>query len=294
MRWRELIYILLIVALLGISLTLAGQQAGSSGKSKRAALIDIQGTIASASTPLQTTTTPDKIRSLTHKALAQDVKGIIYRINSPGGTVVTSKDVFRIINSSQVPTVCLMKDYATSGAYWASLGCDKIIADPLTITGNIGAKSSYLEFSGLLNKLGIDYVNLTSGKFKGTGSPLRNITASEKELLLEQLETIEGDFLRAVEQRRGLSKAVIPELEEGKVFLGKKAKELELIDYLGGRKRAIEVIKGLTGLESIKISKIEQERGLTDLISRLFVKLGRGIGQSLSQTQASKIEAKYG
>lgn len=293
MRWRDILYPLVIVILIAVIIILAVEGGSINGKSRKVALVDIQGTIADTSEPFQTTTTPDKVRSLTKKALSQGVEGIIYRINSPGGTVVTSKDVFRVINGSSVPTTCLMKDYATSGAYWASLGCDKIIADPMTVTGNIGAKSSYLEFSGLLNELGVEYVNLTSGKFKDMGSPLRNITEEEREIMLSNLNHIEDEFLTTVQERRNLSSQVRQELSEGGILLGRRAEKLNLVDYLGGRRKAKEIMKQLADLEQVEIVKMEQERGLTDLLSRLFVRLGAGIGQSLNQAQGSRITAKY-
>lgn len=294
MRWQDVLYLVVIIALVGVVVTLVGQKTDIKTSSSKVALIDIQGTIAGASSPLQTATTPDKVRSLTKRALSQNVAGIIYRINSPGGTVVTSKDVYRIISNCGVPTVCLMKDYAASGAYWSSLGCDKIIADPLTITGNIGAKSSYLEYSGLLKKLGIEHINLTSGKFKGMGSPLRNITDQEKEMLLANLEQIEEEFLATIHRQRGLSADELKQVSDGRILLGREAHDLNLIDYLGGRDKAKGILKKLANVKQVKMERLKQEQGLTELLSRLFVKLGEGIGHSLSQAQGSKITAKYG
>lgn len=294
MRWRDILFLLVITALIGIILTLVVQKQSLQGKSETIALIDIEGTITSTSRPLQATITPDKVRSLTKEAVSQGAQGIIYRINSGGGTVVTSKDVYRTIKDSSVPSVCLMKDYAASGAYWASLGCDKIIADPLTITGSIGAKSSYLEFSGLLNELGVEYVNLTSGQYKEMGTPLRNITDQERDMIVNQLNEVSDRFLATIKAERNLSQDVKQEIRQGSIILGEKAEKLNLVDQLGSRQEAKQSIKQLIGAERVEIMRIEQEKGLTDLLSRLFVSLGHGIGQTLEQGQGSKLRVKYG
>jgi protease-4 len=146
-------------------------------------------------------TTPDGFSQLLDQARQDGSEGYLIVINSPGGSVVASKDITRAIEDLDGPVACLMKDTAASGAYWAATACDEIVADSLTLTGSIGVTSTYMEFSGLLNRLGIEYVNITAGELKDIGSPLKNMTEEERELLQSQLDTIHASFIEQARTR---------------------------------------------------------------------------------------------
>lgn len=182
---------------------------------------------------------------------------IIYEINSGGGAVVASKDVKREIESVGVPTVCRLRDVAASGGYLISLGCNRTVADSASITGSIGVRSSFLEFSGLLNRLGVEYVNITSGKLKGVGSPYRNITPEERRLLKQKSEMIHREFINLVEKERNLSQSEVEKISTGEIFLGSEAKKLELVDKLGGRQQAVEEAENLTG-HDLKVKQVDE------------------------------------
>lgn len=193
--------------------------------------------------------TPSKVRSLNDKAESKGVSAVIYEINSGGGAVVASKEVMREIKSVDKPTVCRIRDIGASGAYLASLGCDRIIADSASLTGSIGVKASYLEFSGLLNKLGIEYVNLTAGRYKDAGTQYENLSEEERELLQSKINRVHDEFISAVRENRNLSDERAERVGTGEAFLGDRAQELELVDETGGRRAAIRAAENMTGKE---------------------------------------------
>lgn len=247
------------------------------------ALIDVSGTITDSGGNLLTDgVSPDTIRSLTKKAEERNMDAIVYSINSPGGSVVASREIKRTIETSKVPTVCQYKDVVASGALWVSMGCDKIVSDSLTVTGSIGATSSYLEYSGLLEKLGIEYVNITSGRFKSTGSPYKNITEEEREFLEENLDEVKNTFLDKIRKSRDLEMGDLENVSDGRIFLGKEAKDIGLVDELGGVNTVKNVLKEELDVEKVNIRKITPSNNF-NILSQIFARIGYGIGSSLRE-----------
>ena len=133
--------------------------------------IDEPISIGKQSIPFQNQfSSQDIIENLDKASQDSTVKGIILEINSPGGTVVASKEIADRVKSMNKPVVSWIREIGTSGAYWIASSSDKIVADPLSITGSIGVISSYLEFAGLLKNYNVTYESLTTGKFKEIGS----------------------------------------------------------------------------------------------------------------------------
>ncbi|MEK6841192.1 MAG: signal peptide peptidase SppA, partial [Nanoarchaeota archaeon] len=174
----------------------------------------------------------------------KNIKAVIFEINSPGGTVVASKEIADAVKKLNKPKVALIRDIGASGAYWIASSTDKIIADELSITGSIGVISSYLEFSGLLNEYGITYERLVTGEYKDVGSPYKNLSEEERNLIQSKLNKIDQVFLNNVKENRKLKDT--KKIQTGEFFLGIEAKELGLIDYLGNKETAIEVAKNLS------------------------------------------------
>ncbi|MFB6190427.1 MAG: signal peptide peptidase SppA [Candidatus Nanohaloarchaea archaeon] len=227
----------------------------------KAAVISLSGTIQPSSQGFSSGgITPQQVRELTTRALEKNPDALIYEINSGGGAVVASKEVMRSIDSVEKPTVCRIRDIGASGAYLAALGCDRIVADSMSMTGSIGVKASYMEYSGLLRKLGVEHVNLTAGSRKDMGSRYRNITEMERELLEQKIDTIHRQFVSIVHKRRNLSSNETEAIRTGEAFLGRTAKGLGLVDSLGGRKTALEVAENMTGkeLETVEVRRPEQ------------------------------------
>jgi len=184
----------------------------------------------------------------------------------------------RSIDAVEVPTVCRIRDIGASGAYLASLGCDQIIADQVSLTGSIGVRASYLKFTGLMDKLGISYVNISSGEYKEAGSPFRNISEEEKEILQEKSDTVHEHFKQFVDENRNLSEEQLEEASTGEAFLGKEAKELGLVDELGGRKSSVVTAEEMTGKE-LQVFRVREAPSF-DLLSVLSP-----FGMSVSEIQ---------
>ncbi|MFB6203004.1 MAG: signal peptide peptidase SppA [Candidatus Nanohaloarchaea archaeon] len=246
-----------LVILVTGGVLLATSNPMESGKAE-GAIIQLSGSISATSGGLTSSAlTPEKVRELNEKALEQGADVIIYEINSGGGTVVASKEIMREIESVEVPTVCRIRDVGASGAYLLSTGCDRIVADSASLTGSIGVRSSYLEYSGLLNKLGVEYVNITSGKYKEIGSRYSNITSRERKMLKQKAEAIHRQFLETVKEERNLTRSQVQTIKTGNIFLGKKAKELGLVDRLGGRMTAKKTAEDLVG-RNVSFSEVQQ------------------------------------
>lgn len=239
-----------------------------------AALIELDGTIQPSETGgvfAAGAITPEQVRDLNQQAEERGVDAIVYEINSGGGAVVASKDVMRSIDNVDVPTVCRLRDVGASGAYLLSLGCDEIVADSATFTGSVGVTGSYFEFTELMDEVGIEYINITAGEFKETGSPFQEITEEEREVLLEQVDSVHEEFYTEVGDRRNLTDEQLEEVRTGKVFLGDEAHRLGLVDELGGREAAFNSAENLTDQE-LRFRKVERtpEFNLFSLLSMEF------------------------
>lgn len=236
----------------------------------KAGYVDLSGTISAtgpASAFDASGITPEEVRGLNEKIEEQNYEAVIYEINSGGGTVVASKEVMDEIGSMDIPTICRMRDVAASGAYLAALGCDEIVADKGSMTGSIGVRSSYLEFSEALERYGIDYINVSSGEFKGLGDPFQNATEQDIEALEQQASQIHTQFMDLVQDRRGLTDEEIAEVGDGSVVLGEEAKDKGLVDHVGRRSVAEDVAENVTG-KTLEFERVETQESL-DLFSLL-------------------------
>lgn len=257
----------------------------------KAGIVKLDGPITSSSGVQSTGLTPENIASLTERATNEGADVVIYEINSPGGSVVASKDAARVVKETEVPTVCLLKEVAASGGYWIASACDHIVADSLSLTGSIGVTSAYLEFSGLLNEFGVEYVNLTSGKYKDMGSRYKNLTGEERAKFNEILDTVHGEFIQSVADNRNMSVEQVGAAATGEIYLGRQAKERGLVDTLGGKQEAMAVAKNMTGVSELRTSKYAPPQTL-NLVSLLFSSIGEGIAEGLKSEEQYGIQAR--
>lgn len=226
------------------------------------ALIPIKGTITSEEIPafsiplpsvMKMTSSTEVLRFLEEIKQNKRVKAIVLEINSPGGTPFPCREIAQALKSIGRPTVAWVKEYATSGAYWVASATDCIVADSLSTVGSIGVASIRPDFSGLMKKFGIDVDTMSSGIHKLFGLPFKKPTSEEKATVKEEIETIQKEFIQEIEKNRKLSKEGVNSISSGKIFLGKEAKNLGLIDELGGKARALEIAKEKAGLKAYKI-----------------------------------------
>jgi protease-4 len=259
----------LIVIVLGVVFALS--VSGFSGFGSKIAVISIQGTITSSPSFLTESVTPNDVFALIKTAEDDpSIKGVIFEINSPGGSVVASREMAYAVRNMKKPALCWMGDIAASGAYWVASSCDHIMADPLSMTGSIGVTASYLEFSKLFEKYGITYEQITSGERKDIGSPFRNMTEEEKEKMEYIINEIFEYFLSDVKERRNLTESQVEQIVSGDIFLGKDAVNLGLIDSLGTFQEAKEKAKELAGVEQADFVTLKKKgMSLFDLLGML-------------------------
>lgn len=249
------------------------------------AVIQLDGPIAYSNGVRDSGVSPRTVADLTAQAESDGADAILYEINSGGGAVVASRETVRVVGDAAVPTVCRMKEAAASGAYWVASACDVVVSDPLTLTGSIGVSSTYLEFSGLLNRFGVEYVNLTAGRFKDMGSQYKNLTPAERERFNDILDETHGALVASIAENRDMPVAQVEEAATGEVFLGREAKQLGLVDRLGGRETAVEAAKGLTNTTSLETTTYSPPRRF-DVLSYLFSSIGEGLARGLKGSGA--------
>jgi len=180
-----------------------------------------------------------------------NVKAIVLRVDSPGGGVGPSQEVHDevLLVDKVKPIVVSMGSVAASGGYYISAAAREIVANPGTITGSIGVIMEFTNFQELLDKIGLSSVVVKSGQFKDIGSPVREMSAQEKEILQELIDDVHQQFVASVAEGRQLEKAAVSTIADGRVFTGRRAKELGLVDSLGNLDVAIRRAGVLAGID---------------------------------------------
>lgn len=198
------------------------------------------------------------------------VKAFVVRIDSPGGGVAASQEIYaelgRIREEGEKPVVASLGGVAASGGYYIACAADKIIASPGTVTGSIGAVISNVNMEELFRKIGLDLRVVKSGEFKDTGSAARELSPEELELLQGLVDDIHGQFLSVVRERRGLDGKQVESIADSRVFTGRQALGLNLLDSTGTFYDAVEAAAELAGLERWDLIEERRRRSLRDII----------------------------
>lgn len=186
------------------------------------------------------------------------IKALILRINSPGGTVTASDIIYHEIKKfkqeRQVNVVASLMDIGTSGAFYAALSADKIIAHPTSITGSIGVIVLKFNLESLLDRIGIEDESVKSGDKKDFMSPLRPQTPEEREILQEIINKLHERFLAVIAEERGeADMEEIVKLADGRIFTADQALKLKLIDQIGYLDEAINVAKAEAGITQARV-----------------------------------------
>jgi protease-4 len=179
------------------------------------------------------------------------VKAIVVRIDSPGGGVGPSQEIYREIKKVKEvkKVVSSIGSIAASGGYYVACATDKIVANPGAITGSIGVIVEFANFEGLMEKIGLKGIVLKSGKYKDIMSPIRDMTADEKDLIQNVIDDIHDQFVSAVAEERHLEKAEVAALADGRIFTGVQAKELGLIGEIGNFRDALDMTAKMVGIK---------------------------------------------
>ena len=232
---------------------MAGQPAPAAGigVGDAVAVIPLDGTITSAPQDYFITQgiTPARVADLLAQAADPAIKAVVVRINSPGGSVVASDEIYHALQKFDKPIVVWMGEMAASGGYYIACGSDYVFAHPDTLTGSIGVISQFLNAEELMDKVGVNAVVITSGPHKDIGSLFREMTEEEQALWKGIIdETYEG-FVELVAQARNLPQEKVRELADGSVYTGRQALKLGLVDDVGTLDDAIAKAAELGGIE---------------------------------------------
>ncbi len=194
----------------------------------------------------------DRIAKAIRKARENDkIKAIVLRVNSPGGSSLASEVIWRemALAREAKPVVVSMGDLAASGGYYISAFADTIVAQPTTITGSIGAFGLFFTGEELMHdKLGINIENVKTNTYADLGTFDRSISASEKRMLINQVDQIYGTFKKRVADGRGFELSYVDSIGGGHVYTGRDALKLGLVDVLGGLETAIDIAKNMAGI----------------------------------------------
>ncbi len=180
----------------------------------------------------------------------KDIKAIVLRIDSPGGTVVAAQEIYSEINKMRVDKIILasLGNVAASGGYYIASAAKEIIANPGTITGSIGVISEQMNLQELMKKIGFKRYVLRSGQYKDIGSSLRDMTEEEEGLLQNLMDNIHRQFIRDVARGRNKTIQEIEPLANGMIYTGEQAEENGLVDRLGNFQDALDRASELAGI----------------------------------------------
>ena len=166
----------------------------------------------------------------------KSIKAIVVRIDSPGGAVGASEEIYRYIIEAKKkkPVVCSLGNMAASGGLYSAMGCQKIVTTAGTMSGSIGVIMMMPNFKVVMDKIGLGFTIIKTGEFKDSGSPFREVTESDKEYLKSVALTAYKQFMTAISTSRGLSEAAVKQIADGRIILGEEAVKLGLADQVGG------------------------------------------------------------
>lgn len=266
----------IILAVLGVGAIFSGISSlgGISDHGRHVALIRISGVITAgrSESGLFSGTycgSDDLIEQLERARKNDDVKAIVLRIDSPGGSPAGSEEVYNEINRVRRAGKIVytsMADVAASGAYYIASASDRIYANASTLTGSIGVIWDVTDMSGLYKKIGFNPQVVKSGKFKDIGSPNRPLTPDERALLQSIVMDTYGQFVNAVAEGRHIPIADVRKIADGRVFTGSQAIKVKLVDRLGGLHEAVRAAARAGGIKGEpKVVEYKRHRSFSDI-----------------------------
>ena len=192
------------------------------------------------------------VRQLSDYRHNPGVRGILLRIDSPGGAVAPAQEIYSEImklRADHKTVYASMGTVAASGGYYIACAADYVLANPGTLTGSIAAVMVFSNIEELANKIGVKPVIIKSGKYKDVGSPLRAMNPEERKLLQNVVDDVHQQFVQAVAKGRGLSVSEVKEIADGRIMTGQQALKLKLIDEIGGLEKTLELLAKKIGVE---------------------------------------------
>jgi protease IV len=257
-----------------------GEADGFSGLGSKVAIVNLNGVIASST---------EIVRQLDRWGRDDNVRAIVLHINSPGGGVAPSQEIYdkvmKVRASTSKPVVVSMSSVCASGGYYVACAADKIVAVPGTVTGSIGVIFEWPVVNKLLDKVGVQYETIKSGKVKDVGSPFREPNDADRAMLQSVVDDTYDQFVSVVCERRGIPRDSAVAMATGAVFTGRQAQKLGLVDSLGTFDDAVDLAGELSGLGKNPNRIKETPRRTVSIFDLLGSLTNIGLGKLLDSGQ---------
>jgi protease-4 len=249
-----------------------GRIGGAAFSKDKVAVVELTGIMTSSHNVGSRAVSARKIITQLEKYRDDDsVKAIVLRVDTPGGTVVAAQEIhgelMRLRAGSKKKVVVSMGDLAASGGYYVACAADRVIASPGTLTGSIGVIMQFPNYQGLFGKIGLGTNTVKSGEFKDVGNGAREMSDRDRRLLQGLVDDVYSQFVEAVAAGRRMSPEQVRPLADGRVFSGRQAQQLGLVDELGDLDAAIAAAGRLAGIEGKpEVIRESPRRGIWELI----------------------------
>jgi len=249
-----------------------GRIAGAAFSKDKVAVVELTGIMTSSHSVGSRAVSARKVLEQLQKYRDDDsVKAIVLRVDTPGGTVVAAQEIhgelMRLRAGSKKKVVVSMGDLAASGGYYVACAADRVFASPGTLTGSIGVIMQFPNYQGLLGKIGLGTNTIKSGEFKDVGNGARDMTERDRKLLQGLVDDVYAQFVEAVAAGRRMTADQVRPLADGRIFSGRQAKQLGLVDELGDLDAAIAAAGKLAGIEGTpEVIRESPRRGVWELL----------------------------
>jgi len=279
-------FVLLAITLAAVVLTFSGDDSGQFGFSDRVQVVDVEGELVESRLILE---------QLKRYEDSNSVKAILLNVDSPGGGVAVSQEIYaeikRLREKKDKIVVAYLSSTGASGAYYISCAANKIVANPGTIVGSIGVIAEWVNYADLLEWAKLKNIVFKTGEFKDTGSPTRAITENERKYFQGLIDDMYVQFVEAVAAGRKLDLQEVRAMADGRVFTGRAAKERKLIDETGNFQDAVDLTAKLAGISGKPrlIRSVRQRVTLLDVLTTDLSRLVPFNGQSMK----SQIKFQY-
>lgn len=257
------LFVLAVFTLVYLALHAAGGEAGLGGFGDRIGVVDLDGVILSPQ-PV--------VGQLKKFGDDSSIKAIILHVNSPGGGVAASEEIYREVKrvraEKKKKVVVSIETVGASGAFYVASACDKIYADQGSIVGSIGVIAQWVNYGDLLKWAKLKDVVIKTGEFKDTGNPSRDLTPAEQAYMQSLINNMFGQFVKAVADGRGMKFDDVKAIADGKVWTGEQAKDMKLIDSVGDFEAAVADTAKSVGIsgEPTLVHPEKDRRTLMDLL----------------------------
>jgi protease-4 len=256
--------VIILIGLTGISVVEEGASFYNLGQ--KVAIIEIYGTIGGSN---------EVIRQLKKYSKDSSIPAIVLDIDSPGGAVVPSQEIYEEVLKAKKAgkkVVASLRSLGASGGYYIACSADTIVANPGTLTGSIGVIFEFPMVQELFKKIGVKFEVVKRGELKEVGTSFRPMTQEERDLLQSVIDDTYNQFVDAVKDGRGMEREKVLELADGRVYTGKQAKDLGLVDELGDIEDAIQIAGKMGDIEGVPrtIKERPKKVSLFDIVGSTF------------------------